>query len=255
MFDPLIEEPDFESLGFTRARPGRYGIIQFQPGREAAKDQLRGDGVELLGYLPNGAYQVRWTDAGRSRLAAHPDVRWVGDYAPGYKVSPALWPGQELAAGAYVNVVGFSGGQLGSVLKTLEREFPGIRRVAFTTTSPQPRLRYRVPQVELDAFVRRASELEEVSWIEPWMMPQLHNASSVSPIQNDGTTGTPIWDQDLIGTGRSSASPTPVSIATSAGSPSTTTAYRPTPTRPTPRRSRPRRRARSFRPERSSATS
>ena len=27
-----------------------------------------------------------------------------------------------------------------------------------------------------------AAELEEVAWIEPWVWPQLHNASSVSPI-------------------------------------------------------------------------
>lgn len=202
VFDPLIEEPDFESLGFARARSGRYGIVQFQPGREAAQQQLEGRGVEFLGYLPNGAFQVRWNAEGRARLAAHPDVRWVGDYAPGYKVSPDLWPDKELPAGADINVIAFRGGDLGSVLKTLEREFPAIRRTAYTPTAPQPRLRYRVPQVEREAFIRRAAELDEVSWIEPWMLPQLHNASSVSPIQNDGTTGTPIWDQDLIGTGQ-----------------------------------------------------
>ena len=202
VFDPLVERPDFESLGFASARPGRYGIVQWHSATEDASGTLAALGVELVGYLPNHAFQVRWSAESRARLEAHPAVRWLSDYPPGFKVSPALWPGRTLEPDARINVVGFRRADLAEVEASLLAEFPEVRRTSRVSTSPQPQVRFRVPAEVVEAFVRSASQLDEVAWLEPWRLPVLHNSDAVSPIQANASTGTPIWDQDLIGTGQ-----------------------------------------------------
>ena len=201
IFDPTAERIDFRSFGWSDARPGRYGIVQVQVDKGGAKE-LEALGLEVVGYLPNHAFQVRWDADSRARLAGSATARWSSDYPPGFKVAPALWPGQSLAADQRVNVVGFRRGQLDVVETALLREFPDARLVGRVTTSPQPQSRFRVPPEQLAAFVARAAELEDVSWIEPWRLPQLHNDQAVPVIQNNSVAGMPIWDQDLIGAGQ-----------------------------------------------------
>lgn len=202
VFDPASESLDFGAAALPEARPGRYGIVQLRPGVADARAALEPLGVELLGYLPNDAFQVRWSAAARTRLAAHPAVRAVVDYGPGLKVAPELWEGPGFEPGDRLTVVVFRGEKLAPVAEKLLAAVPNARRTHSMPEAPEPRLRFQMPYADVPAFVRAAAALEEVSWIEPWLWPELHNDTSVSPIQNNATTGTPVWDQDLIGTGQ-----------------------------------------------------
>lgn len=202
VFDPAHESLDFASVGVAEARSTRFGIVQLRPGFPAAKAELEALGVELLRYLPNDAYQVRWNPASRALAAAHPAVRATLDYVAGFKVAPELWEGPGFEPGDRLTVVAFRGERLAPIAEKLLAAFPGAHRTHSMPEAPEPRLRFQVPYEDVPAFVRAAAALEEVSWIEPWIWPELHNDTSISPIQNNSTTGTPIWDQDLIGTGQ-----------------------------------------------------
>lgn len=201
-FDPLVERLDGESLGFPRARPGRYGVVQFRSSKDQAEADLSALGAEVVGYLPHNAWIVRWSPEGRRQVGRLAGVRWSGEFEPVWKVSPDLLLGAELAPQEQVNVVGFRGGDLNGVEETLLAAFPLARVGSKVLTGPQPQIRFRLASEDLEEFVRRASTLDEVAWLERWRLPELHNHNSVSPIQNNATTGTPIWDQDLIGTGQ-----------------------------------------------------
>lgn len=202
IFDPRVAQLDFESLGFSAARAGSYGIVQLEPAERGGAALLRELGAEVVGYLPNHAFQVRWSVDSKARIAARPEVRWSGDYPPGLKVSPELWPGAVLSVNERVNVVGFRGADVRDAEERLLAAFPEVRRTSRVSTSPQPQIRFRVPAEVLEAFVRAASEIDEIGWVEPWSLPELNNSDAVSPIQANNTTDVPIWDQDLIGTGQ-----------------------------------------------------
>ena len=109
VFDPASEALDFGAAALPEARPGRYGFVQLRPGFTDAKAVLEPLGVELLGYLPNDAFQVRWSAAARARVAVHPAVRAVVDYGPGLKVAPELWDGPGFEPGDRLTVVVFRG--------------------------------------------------------------------------------------------------------------------------------------------------
>src|SRR5262245_42330794 len=59
IFDPTSQEPDFSRVGLPESVDGAYAIVQFEPGRLDAKDELEHAGVEFVGYLPDNAFQVR----------------------------------------------------------------------------------------------------------------------------------------------------------------------------------------------------
>lgn len=202
LFDPQREALDLASVDLPEASPGGYGIVQFHAARFGEREELARLGVELLAYLPNYAFQVRWSPAGRLAAMTHPAVRFAADYAPALKVAPELWPGAPLPEFDLLSVSLFKGAELGPVAAEIEAALPAARRFRALPGAPQPRLRYLLPRDETEAFVRLAAALEAVAWVEPYLLAELHNDGSVSPIQNNATTGTPIWDQDLIGTGQ-----------------------------------------------------
>ena len=47
----------------------------------------------VFSYIPDNALVVRLTSAQRERVQAWDDVRWVGPYAPSYKIDPLLLSG------------------------------------------------------------------------------------------------------------------------------------------------------------------
>ncbi|HSM51452.1 MAG TPA: S8 family serine peptidase [Thermoanaerobaculia bacterium] len=202
ILDPLRESLDLASVDLPEASPGSYGIVQFHAARFGDREELARLGVELLAYLPNHAFQVRWSPAGRLAAMTHPAVRFAIDFAPALKVAPELWPGAPLPEFDLLSVSLFKGADLAPVAAAIEAALPSARRYRALPGAPQPRLRYLAPRDETEAFVRAAAAIEAVAWVEPYRLAELHNDGSVSPIQNNATTGTPIWDQDLIGTGQ-----------------------------------------------------
>lgn len=215
VFDPTRESLDFEAVGLPRLRvlekgaaapAARYAIVQFEPGMMPARDELAGLGVEPMGYLPDNAFQVRLDAASRERLEARADVRWIGDYDPGYKVSPRLWPGTKDAPHEVVVVV-FPGESPDVIFAGLVSAFPQALRTHSLDDPVSPALRIAVPQSIRDAFVVAASRIEGVRWIEPYDEPVLHNIDASGPIQGNqtGSAGRTLFARGLTGTGQIAA--------------------------------------------------
>ncbi|HVT03125.1 MAG TPA: S8 family serine peptidase, partial [Thermoanaerobaculia bacterium] len=214
IFDPTGERLDFESVGLGR-RPllkidakstsssVAYAIIQFQPGQQRARGELERLGVEFLGYLPDNAFQVRLNSSTRRLIAGQSFIRWVGDFEPGYKISPKLWPGSKEMPGEVVLHV-FPGVSLDDVYAALASKFPQIVRTLKRDDAAAPRQRISVPYQIQDAFIQEAAQIEGVRWIEPYYEPRLHNMNSSGPIQGNlaGEAGRTIFAHHITGTGQ-----------------------------------------------------
>ncbi len=124
---------------------GAIGVVQWHVRDRGRGGTLAALGVELVGYLPNHAFQVRWSAESRARLEAHPAVRWLSDYPPGLKVSPALWPGRTLEPDARINVVGFRRADLAEVEASLLAELQGPQRTSRSRLRPSHRYRFHAP--------------------------------------------------------------------------------------------------------------
>src|SRR5688572_22113714 len=89
-FDPLVTALAPPSPALAAAGDTRYGIVQFRQGQMPSQARLAALGVDIVAYLPDHAYLVRWNGA-RAAVAAMPETRWTGSYLPGYKFDPTLW--------------------------------------------------------------------------------------------------------------------------------------------------------------------
>lgn len=209
-FDPTRELPDLAALGFSEAPSSEYAIVQLKPGLVTERATLEARGLRFLGYLPDNAFLFRRTPGALAALAGSRAVRWVGDWRPGYRVHPRLWPGSGDQA-AEVTLLLFREASPETVarevaaassdaVKTYER--PGNGRGA--------ELRYGIAPARRDAFVRAASQVEGVSFVEAYDPPELHNNSVLGPIQSNAATvlsGTDctncgIFLKGLTGTGQ-----------------------------------------------------
>lgn len=212
VFDPTRERLDFEAVGLPKVRTqGKtsgtaYAIVQLQPGQRDARAALERLGVDLLGYLPDHAYQVRLDAATRTRLAGLPFVRWIGDYEPGFKVSPRLWPGTKEVPHEVV-VLAFPGVSPDALFDRLSAQFPAIVPTFDLDDASGALLRLAVHHGIRDAFVVAASQIEGVRWIEPYDEPMPYNIDSSGAIQGNqaGNEGRTLFAKGLTGTGQIAA--------------------------------------------------
>lgn len=201
-FDPTLERPDFGALGLPRIVNNEYAIVQFRAGQLAAKQELEKLGVEFLSYLPDNAYQVKMSPAGRRQVSASSAVRWVGEYEAGYKVSPRLLDAKDRSDQITVQL--FRGGSYPKLHAMLSAEFGDVERIALYDSTDRTAVRYRVPLARRSDFVRKLAGIPFVSWIEPFNERRLHNAESLSVIQSNttGDAGRTIFNRNITGTGQ-----------------------------------------------------
>lgn len=221
-FDPLVEQLDFASHRLPTVPRSRYGIVQFEPGQAAAvRDALKAEGAEIVGFLPNNAYQVRWTAGVQERLARRGGVRWAGAYQPGYKLAPALLDGSMLASQApsgsiELEIHGFRGERPDAIAGELASAIPGIELGPQVDALGLASVRVVVPAAQMETLLRHAAVLDGVAWIEPYLQPEPANRDSVGPIQNNTPSCAgagpncatldlayaPLWQRGLLGTGQ-----------------------------------------------------
>jgi hypothetical protein len=221
-FDPLHEQIDFAGQRLPTIAHSRYGIVQFDPAQAAnVRDALSSEGAEIVGFLPNNAYQVRWARGAQARLAQRSGVRWTGAYQPGFKLAPELLDGRVLAAHApsgsvELEVHGFRGERADLIAGALAAIAPEIEIGAQADALGLASVRVNVPAALLETVLRSAALLDAVVWVEPYLQPQLANRDSVGPIQNNSPSCAgagpgcatldeayaPLWRQGLLGTGQ-----------------------------------------------------
>jgi hypothetical protein len=105
-----LRQPDMAELLSLRAAPrGGLYIVQFAgPIQDAWLESLKGTGAEVVSYLASNAYVVR---AGGDTAATLPGlfrmnrfVQFMGDYEPGFRLSPELQALRESASEALVDI-------------------------------------------------------------------------------------------------------------------------------------------------------
>jgi serine protease AprX len=94
-FDPLTQQTEMKDLGLDSADASESSYVLLQarePLTRQQKEQLKGFGVEILEYVPEGSYIVYYTPKDLSPLRALPFVEWAGVYPRQVKVEPTLRP-------------------------------------------------------------------------------------------------------------------------------------------------------------------
>ncbi len=93
-FDPLAKGAATQSAAAPseRASDGKgYYILQFMgPIIDAWKSDAEAAGAELLEYIPDFAFIIRADKSAEPKLRTLSSVRWLGDYAPAYRISKKL---------------------------------------------------------------------------------------------------------------------------------------------------------------------
>ena len=202
IFDPVAERPDFQQVGFDRPRAGiEYSIVQLRAG--ADKAELERLGVKFLRYLPENTWVARVSPAAKKNMTAHAAVRWIGDYESGFKVHPRLWPSQtgEILA---IRIVPFDDMSVGKTIELLKRVNPDLAVTKTVEGEGGQFIELQIPSGAADEFVRKASEIEGIAWIEPDDGMELHNTNSSAAIQNnvDGAAGRTLFAKGITGTGQ-----------------------------------------------------
>lgn len=205
-FDPLSQRLDFSSVALEDGAGAEdpYGLVQLLPGALDARRELEAAGVRFYGYVPDDAFQVRLSGEARRLLAAHPAVRWVGEWRPGYRVHPRLWPGADRTPVPELRLHAFPDASAGKLAARLTAEFPTVTLVHLREGGPAPAARLSVPGSVRDALVARAASLPGVAFLEPYDPPSLHNVDASGPVQ--GNTASPqgrtIFARGITGTGQ-----------------------------------------------------
>ncbi len=164
-FDPLAQNPVHPLLAGT----SKLWIVQFdgQP-TEERRHAVDDRGGLFCSYLPDGAYVVRADAAAANAIGRLPFVRWVGSYAPAFRLEPELV--QAFVSGALMrerryNIVvcnkhtdkpaladGITG--LGG---TVDNLLPGSILVEATLDATQ---------------LLQVANLDQVLWIDRWSPPE-----------------------------------------------------------------------------------
>lgn len=169
-FDPLRESPPAPArLVSVLSSSSPYGIVQFSgPLQPECRSTLEKAGLQVLGYLPDYAYVVRLPEEDGRLLAHVPDVRWMGEFLPAYRLSPDLWE----AAGPLTLTLQLFPGEDPAVVTKIT----GVRVLEQAATHWQTTLRIAADGSTLPAL----AGLPAVRWIEPYVPPQLTNDVALS---------------------------------------------------------------------------
>ncbi len=181
-FEPLEKVPDV-APDLTAAAASRVVVVQLR----AAPDQavcarLTELGVTRLDYIPENAYLVECSPDVRDRLAAMPEVRWVGPYHPAYKIAPGLLargPGDGGEPGrpvpCHIRVFDQGTASRKEAVSRIERNggvadavrIPDPAGRSFRLMPVHPR-KYRVTAELSDPMILALARCDSVSFIEPY---------------------------------------------------------------------------------------
>ncbi|MEM9303263.1 MAG: S8 family serine peptidase, partial [Pseudomonadota bacterium] len=209
VIDPLTQRVDAKGFAVDAAS-SRYGLIQFEAGTRVSQSAVEALGVDVVDRIPNRAFVVRWDAAGRKALAAMKGVRYVGAFEPAFKLGPLLFDAAKRPANETVSlrIVGFPGeGEL-ALVTALRKQAGGVQVTHAETVGNRAFLRLTVEAGALQPAVRSLTAIEGVYFVDEYIAPTIDNADSVGVVQANADSGgtpptaTPIWDQDIIGTGQ-----------------------------------------------------
>jgi hypothetical protein len=193
----LAPAAQFQAQGLSARIPASgLFLIQFEnPLPPARQAELRALGVELLKYVPEDAFVVRFNHVSPDKVGALDYVRWVGPYRPDNKIHPGLSAAARSALPAKqtvaVNVLISPG--------AAPAEIAGVRSL-LSSVQHESRLRQgTILRGSLDpAGLPALAQSGAVLWIERAPKRKLVDEAAAKIVGGgDGNVGTPTLTQQL----------------------------------------------------------
>jgi hypothetical protein len=215
-FDTLAGEPlSANSLGEADAASEQLYIVQFVgPVKKQWVNELKSI-AEIVSYIPNNAYLVRANGEGLARINALASqdsfVQWTGAFKPGYKIAPEVSLGSNEEITVTVQLA--SPEAAGDIEQLVTRSSASvIGEPAHILNYTNVRLRVQ-PRMLVDI-----ARMSNVTWIEPWTEPVLHDekqglilagkltgnepaSSYLAWLQSKGIASSPDFTVDVADTG------------------------------------------------------
>ena len=170
-------------------------LVQFDgPPGETERAALERAGAAVFAYVPDQAFLVRTTEAGRQAIAdaAHPS--WVGDYRPAYKMSP-LVDASASSETAYQALL-FPDADLSRARGLVQGL--GLAVDGAWSNGVNKLLRLRAPAARLP----EVAALADVAWIEPVIPMQPLNDLAQWVVQTNVNGSRRVWDMGIQGQGQ-----------------------------------------------------
>jgi len=219
-FDPTRSRLAVDGLTLDAPAP-RHGLVQFHADVRDGAARLRKAGLGVISYQPENAWLVAWTPEQRAAAASLRGVRWAGDFSAPMKLGPALLAPETLPlrqvrladqsisdAGVTLEILGFPGASPKALAAAARKFSDEVRLVEIRTRSRRPAAIVWLPRDRARDLIGAVTGMAEVYQINDAPPLEWHNTDSVETIQANTDSGsplptvTPIWDQDLIGTGQ-----------------------------------------------------
>jgi len=206
VFDPMEVSP---SAALPEEAAQGVFVVQLDRALHAGDHRhLRALGVEVLDYLPMHALVVRGTGGQARALAARAGTRWIGAFAPAWKIDDEI---EHWAAAlghdpedVPLSIRLFPGADFDALAPRLEKLGAEIE----SRHVPPAELRARVAtgdglQVRAAlAAIRSIAGLDAVQWIAPAFGNQQRNSKTRWVIQTNEQDNVAIWEAGLTGEGR-----------------------------------------------------
>ena len=152
-------------------------LVQFNDViRESWKKDLTEAGAIIQGYIPENAFLVEATPEALARIAARPEVSWVGEYLPDYKrarpLRAALDKGMKDTRDMTVLLFNPADAErIGQAIAAM----PGCSVIVATAMTDRGLVRAALTA----SAVEDITSWGEVEWIEPYIKPRLLNDIAV----------------------------------------------------------------------------
>ena len=172
-------------------------LVQFEAGQSGAvRAALQASGARIEAYVPDDAFRVRRDGLSLSALKAIPGVRWAGRWRDTWKMAAATRAAQ---GPADVIVYGHVDGDPEALASEIAKRLPQAQLLHQSRSTRLARLVVRLQEPRLlDAL----AALDSVSWVAPYVRPELHNTEATGVIQSGVVGVHPLWSRGLTGRGQ-----------------------------------------------------
>jgi hypothetical protein len=189
-----------ENLCVDIAARAAYHIIQCTgPIYKAWTEELRQQGIEIMGYIPNYALLVRATAADLENIQGRSYVNWIGSFQPAYKVHQDLFSARGTGR---VTIQLFPD-------QDVEKIAGILRSLGFAIDEIIDHQLCKTIDATLDlARVDEIARISGVLYIQPWSAPEFTNNQCQWVVQTGWRSSVPsnpgarqIWFHGVVGQG------------------------------------------------------
>ncbi len=172
----------------------RAYIVQYpySPGPQDIEKIVAAGGA-MVSYLPDQAYLVRMTAAGKAKLEADGSTYWIGEYQPAFKLSALV--DRTMDDRLYATRL-FDDADVAATVALLGER--GATIVGQWDNGVNKLVRFRATGEALAAL----AGISAVQWIEPVLPVTTYNANVQWVVQTNLNGNRRVWDMGITGTGQ-----------------------------------------------------